>query len=376
MSSGNRSTERGGTASADAMIDGLTSRARSGPWRWLDERLGIGGLRYPVPRHANSLAYTLGGITLVSFVGLVITGIYLAQFYDPTEARAHLSVVYITDVAFSGELIRSLHYWLSSIFVATLVLHMIRTFFTASFKAPRELTWLTGVVLFLLAAGLLFSGTVLKQDQEAIEALAHNKEIAQIFGFLGFWFSSDFTNNISIVTRLYIAHVSIVPLLTAAVLAVHMLLIKRHRMSPQPWGTPTEIAAREREEHTEPFTSHLKHIGKWALVVIGGAFLLAGLAPAALGPAGIEGIEITKPPWYFLWLYPWEDWLGLKALYIIPGFLILGLAAVPFIDRSPERDPRRRRLWMALAVVVILAWIGLTIYGAVTVPVSHTGMGG
>lgn len=51
---------------------------------WLDDRLGIGGLRYPVPAHANSLAYTLGGITLVSFVGLVITGIYLAQFYDPT----------------------------------------------------------------------------------------------------------------------------------------------------------------------------------------------------------------------------------------------------------------------------------------------------
>ena len=68
-------------------------------WRWLDDRLGIGGLRYPVPEHANSLAYTLGGITLASFVLLVITGIYLAQFYDPTPERAHASVVYITDTA-------------------------------------------------------------------------------------------------------------------------------------------------------------------------------------------------------------------------------------------------------------------------------------
>jgi quinol-cytochrome oxidoreductase complex cytochrome b subunit len=120
--------------------------------------------------------------------------------------------------------------------VITLVLHMVRTFATGAFKAPREFTWLTGVVLFLLAAGLLFSGTVLKQDQEAVEALAHNKEIADTFGFLGFWFSADFTNNVSIVTRLYVAHVSILPVLVGAALAVHVLLIKRHRMAPLPWG--------------------------------------------------------------------------------------------------------------------------------------------
>jgi Cytochrome b subunit of the bc complex len=347
----------------------------SGVWGWLDDRLGIGGLRYPVPRHANSLAYTLGGVTLVSFVLLVITGIYLAQFYDPTPANAHASVAFITDKAFAGELIRSLHYWLSSAFVVTLVLHMVRTFVTGSFKAPREFVWITGVLLFFLAAGLLFSGTVLKQDQEAIEALAHNNEVATLFGFLGFWFSADFTHNVSIVTRLYVAHVSILPVLIAAVLAVHMLLIKRHRLAPEPWGTPPEIAAREQAEPEATFTSHLKHIGKWGLVLLGVVLLLAGLAPAALGPAGVEGIEITKPPWYFLWLYPWEDWIGLKALYILPALLALGLLAIPFIDRSDQRDPRRRKPWMVLAAVILLAWLGLTIYGAVTVPVSHTGMG-
>jgi len=350
-------------------------RGPSRPWAWLDDRLGIGGLRYPVPEHANSFAYTLGGITLVSFVLLIVTGVYLAQFYDPTPARAHASVAYITDTAFAGALIRSLHYWLASAFVITLVLHMVRTFATGAFKAPREFTWITGVILFLLAAGLLFSGTVLKQDQEAVEALAHNNEIADTFGFLGFWFSADFTDNVSTVTRLYVAHVSILPILVGAVLAVHVLLIKRHRMAPLPWGSAAEVEARERAEHDEPFTSHLKHIGKWALVLVGIALLLSGLAPAGLGPAGVEGIEITKPPWYFLWLYPWEDWLGLKALYIIPAVLTVGLLAIPFLDPSRERDPRRRKLWIALGALVLLAWLGLTIYGAITVPVSHTGMG-
>ena len=343
-------------------------------WGWLDDRLGIGGLRYPVPAHANSLAYTLGGITLASFILLVITGIYLAQYYDPTAARAHASVAYITNTAFAGELIRSVHYWLATAFTITLVLHMIRTFATASFKAPREFIWITGVLLFLLAAGLLFTGTVLKQDQEAVEALGHNTEIAALFGFAGFWFSADFTNNISIVTRLYIAHVSILPVMVGAVLAAHMLLIKRHRISPLPLGSADQIEARETSQRQVTFTSHLRHIGLWTLVLLGAVLLLAGLAPAGLGPAGVEGIEITKPPWYFLWLYPWEDWIGLKALYIIPGILVTGLLAMPFLDRSRERDPRRRRVWIGLAVLVLAAWIGLTIYGHETVPVSHTSM--
>lgn len=352
------------------------AKASSRAWSWLDDRLGIGGLRYPVPEHANSLAYTLGGLTLAGFVGLVVTGIYLAQFYDPTPERAHASIAYITDTAFAGALIRSLHYWLASAFVITLVLHMVRSFATGSFKAPRELTWISGVVLFFLTAGLMFSGTVLKADQEAIEALAHNNEIADLFGFLGFWFSADFTDSLSALTRLYVAHVSILPLLVAGVLAVHMLLIKRHRISPLPWGDAGEVAARERAEHAESFASHLAHIGKWALVLLGAALLLAGLLPAGLGPAGVEGIEITKPPWYFLWLYPLENWFGLDALWVVPGILGLGLVALPFLDRSPERDPRRRRAWIALGLLALAAWLALTIYGALTVPVSHTEMGG
>ena len=110
-------------------------------------------------------------------------------------------------------------------------------------------------------------------------------------------------------------------------------------------------------------------------MLLGVTLLLSGLKPTGLGPIGVEGIEVTKPPWYFLWLYPWENWIGLKALYIIPGILTVALLAVPFLDRSKERDPRRRKLWIALLVIAVLAWIGLTIYGAKTVPVSHTEMG-
>ena len=319
------------------------------------------------------MLYTLGGITLASFVLLVVTGVYLAQFYDPRPEAAHASVFYIVDRAFTGELVRSVHYWLASAFIFTLVLHMVRTFVTAAYKAPREFVWVSGVLLFLVAGGLLYSGTMLKADQEAVEALEHNNEIADLFGAIGFWFTSEFTDSVPQLTRLYIAHVSILPLVLAIVLAVHMLLIKRHRLAPEPWGTADEVRARERREHTVPFTTHLAHIGMWTLVVVGVVLLLAAFAPANLGAAGVEGIEITKPPWYFMWLYPFENWFGLSPLWVLPGALSVGLLALPFVDRSAERDPRRRRMWIILGMLVVAAVLAFTIYGAVESPGAHIG---
>lgn len=344
-------------------------------WRWLDHRLGIGALRYPVPRHANSLGYTLGGITFVSFVLLTATGIYLGQFYDPGSVEeAHTSVFYISNDAPVGSLVRSLHYWLATLFTVTLALHLLRTFMTGSFKAPRELTWVSGVLLFLLGAGALFTGTVLKADQEAVEALSHNNEIADFFGVFGFWFSSDFTDSIDQLPRLYISHVTIVPALIVALLAVHLMLVKRHGISPRPWGSAAAVAAAERDEARLPFSSHVRHIGLWGLVVAGVALVLSGLLPATLGPQGVEGIEITKPPWYFLWLYQPENWFGLDALWVGGVLLSLALLVVPLLDRSPERDPRRRRLWVAIAALVLVGWTVLTIVGATTEVASHVEM--
>lgn len=339
---------------------------------WLDERFGLSALAYPVPRHANRLAYTLGGITLGAFLLLVGTGIYLAQLYDPTPSGAHASVVHLSGEP-AGAVVRSLHFWLAGIFVATLLLHLLRTFFTAAYKAPREGVWLTGVVLFLLGGGLLFTGTILKWDQEALEAYGHNLELSKLLGWFGFWFSGSFSDTVSVLTRTYITHISILPLLLAGFVGLHLLLVKKQKISPLPWGSAEEIEARERDEATLPFTTHLGRIGYWTLIVLGLALVLTALRPVGIGPEGVEGIEITKPPWYFLWLYPFENWFGLRAIVILPGLLVAGLAALPFLDRSGERDPRRRRPWIALAALVLLAWAALTIYGFLSIPVSHVG---
>lgn len=341
-------------------------------WDWIDERFGLSALAYPVPRHANALAYTLGGVTLGAFLLLVATGIYLAQLYDPTPTAAHSSVVDITASTF-GSLVRSLHFWLSSIFLVTLALHLLRTFATAAYKAPREGIWLTGIGLFLLAGGLVFTGTILRWDQEALEAYGHNVELAELLGIFGFFFSPEFTDSVSLLIRTYVAHVSVLPVLLGGVVGIHLLLVKRLKVSPLASGTPEEIDRRAREEPNLPFTTHLARIAYWTLIVLGIALVLSALRPAGIGPEGVEGIEITKPPWYFLWLYPFENWFGLDALVVAPGLLVAGLVLLPFLDRNRERDPRRRRPWIALAALVVLGWAVLTIYGFVTVPVSHVG---
>lgn len=356
-------------------MEARAGAARGGVTAALEERLGVSALRYPVPGHANTLGYTLGGITLVTFVLLVVTGIWLGQYYDPgTVEAAHTSVFYISAEAPLGSVIRSFHYWLATMFVITLVVHLIRTFATGSFKRPREATWLSGVLLLGLGAAALFTGTVLKADQEAVEALAHNDEIADFFGALGFWFSADFTDNVAPLTRLYIAHVSIVPLLILVLVGLHLMLVKRHGVSPLPWGEADVVAERDRREPRIAFSSHLRHIALWGLAAAGVGLVLSGLLPAALGPQGAEGIEITKPPWYFLWLYQPENWWGLDALWIGSAALFLALFAVPFLDRSAERDPRRRRLIVALGALVAVGWIALTIAGATAELAAHVGM--
>ena len=121
------------TGAVDAHPD---ARPRNGPWTWLDERLGVSALSYPVPAHANSLGYTLGGITVVGFLVLVLTGIYLAQFYHPHPADARESVLYIQNAAPLGDIVRGMHVWLASLVTITALLHLGRVFLTASYKRP------------------------------------------------------------------------------------------------------------------------------------------------------------------------------------------------------------------------------------------------
>lgn len=335
-------------------------------WSAVDERLGLEGLQYPIPEHANKLAYSLGGLTLITFVLMVATGIYLTQYYNPDPTFAHESVRNIITSGSTGKFIRSFHYWGAMAMIVVVGLHLLRVFVSGSFKRPREANWLFGVVLAGITALLFFTGTVMKWDQESLEALEHNIEIGKLLGRFGFWFSPTFGT--PLLTRLFVVHIAVLPFLFTIVVAIHLMLVKRLKMAPSPFRKGPE------PEPTRPFTKHLAELGALALVLIGVLTILAVLAPPPHGPAPIEGIEITKPPWPLLWVYPIEDWVGVAGILWATLTIFLMLFLVPLVDRTPERHPRKRLPMMIAAGVVVVTIIGLIVYAAVQPVASHIGM--
>jgi len=150
----------------------------------IDERLGLKALQYPVPEHANTLAWSLGGLTAASLLLLIVTGLLLTQFYNPVPEVANQSVRDIMTGVWGGTFIRGIHYWAAQAMYVLAGLHLLRVFVDGSYKRPREGNWLVGVALFALTVGALFTGTILKWDQEAFEALGHNLEIGRALGGL------------------------------------------------------------------------------------------------------------------------------------------------------------------------------------------------
>jgi len=363
----------------------------------VDDRLGLDAIRYPVPEHANNLAWSLGGLTAVCLGLLIVTGIVLAQFYNPTPEVANASVRYIVQNVALGRFTRSLHFWAAQGMYVLAALHLIRVFFHGSYKRPREANWLIGVSMFGLTFLALFTGTVLKWDQEGYEALAHNLETAKLLGGVGFWFSPKLAENTPILIRLYTAHIMLIPILLVALLVLHALLIKRHRISPHPAlpssvpDTPAPLTADPSQdarettisaagpgetfvEPTEPFTRHLIRLTEFGLVLLAGLSVLAVLFPPTVGPTPVAGIEVTKPMWVYWWMFTLEDWLGLSGILWGAGVLFGLLFLLPFIDRRPARYWRARPVAMILGSAVLVTFIVLTVLMVFTTPAEHLGM--
>lgn len=350
-------------------VKGETS-PRRGTFRlgeWLNERLGLRGLAYAVPRHANSLPYVLGGITLFGFLILIVTGVYLAQFYHPHPTEAHQSVVYLITGVPLGDLVRSVHFWTAQVVTVTLLLHMLRVLFTGAYKRPREVNWYVGLGLLAVTFAAVFTGSVLKMDQEGVEALQHNTEAARFLGALGAWFSAEFSRSVPLITRLFNAHVTILPLIFGLLIVAHAYLVKQHGISPK--VTAEATARKTAGEGQSRFSIHLRRMAGYGLLLLALVLGLGLLFPAPLGQPGVAGAEVTRPWWMFVWLFPAEAAWGARALVIVPAVLAILLALVPILDRSPYLSPARRKLVLVIAGVVLIAIVASGVVAAVQ-PVS------
>jgi quinol-cytochrome oxidoreductase complex cytochrome b subunit len=332
-------------------------------WIAVDARLALHNFLYEVPAYANTLPYVLGAITLAGLVILVGTGILLGQFYVPDPSVANQSVRAIIAQVPAGETVRGIHVWAAHLTVVVLLLHLIRVFVTGAYRFPREANWAVGVALLATMLGLFFTGTVLRWDQGAIEALAHNVEFAALLGVFGGWFSPTFSSHVPLLTRLYMAHVSLLPLVLFMLLVGHVYLVRQHGISAHLTRTAPAGA-----HYT--FAQHLKKAAGYGCVMLGLALALTVVFPAGEGAAPVAGIEVTKPPWLFLPLYGLENLFGLQGLWGAAVFF-LWLLAVPILDRDRTSGWKGRRRALAAGTAVLAALIGLGLSAWWSQPVAH-----
>jgi quinol-cytochrome oxidoreductase complex cytochrome b subunit len=210
-------------------------------YSWLDERLGLTPIYDAIfDRKVPKVNwwFTLGSASLFLFALQVVTGIFLAVYYVPSPDHAYESIDYIMNGVAFGWLIRGIHHWGASLMVFFVFIHMLRTFYYAAYKYPREVTWLTGVVLLLTTLGMGFTGYLLPWNQRAYWATTVGTEIAGTAPFIG-----DFIlrvlrggNDLSAVTlaRFFAVHIWFLPAIIVLIIGVHMYLVIRIGISSMP----------------------------------------------------------------------------------------------------------------------------------------------
>jgi len=319
------------------------------------ERFALHALEYPVPARANRLDFMLGALTLAALALLAVTGIVLTQFYNPTPLGAHESLRYVITRAPVVALLRDVHVWSAAASLVLVFAHLAAVFWRRGFRQPREGLWWSGVLLF----GLAFTGTVLRADQEAVEALAHAVAGARVAGPAGAPFQPDFTPSSPLVARMYGLHVAVLPLVLTGLLALHMWLIRHLGVSA---GGEARAA----------FRTHLRPLGGFALLLVSAVGLLALTSPASLLAPGVDGFEVTKPFWPFLWIYAAENLFGLPGMLLAPAVLFGFLALVPVADR---RAGRLASVIRVAGVVLLVLLIAAIVYAAIARVQSHLNMG-
>ncbi len=346
---------------------------RSNVEAWFRDRVDFEPVRAvlakkTVPVHRHSWIYLLGGTALFLFSLQVLSGVLLMLYYQPTEAGAYQSVQRIMTEVPLGRLVRSVHAWGANFFIAVVALHFLVKLFTRAYRRPREMTWISGMLLLFLALGFGFSGYLLPWNELSYYATRAGTEIPGSIPVVGDWAvqflrASQYVTGDTI-TRFYAAHVMILPLVSGLFLAVHMALIQAQGMS-RPLGM-----AEEKVRDAMPFFSEFLLIEAciW-LLVFGVIVTLATFLPAEVGieadRLGDTQADIT-PEWYFLFMFQTFKILDPEALHVdgellealgVLFFALVGLflIAVPFVDRKAMREKRSLGLTVLFMLLLVYA---------------------
>ncbi|MGA1868053.1 MAG: cytochrome b [bacterium] len=327
----------------------------------IERRLDINGLikeikKKIIPKNKINILSYPGWIALFLFIVEILTGILLMLYYHATVAEAYADVRYITNVINYGWLFRGIHYWGSHLMIIFVFLHMLQTFFYGGYKAPKELVWISGIILWIFTLLLGLTGYLLPWNQVSYWAVTVVTEVPMAFPYIGNFIKELIRGGADVsqvtLTRFYALHVVLIPLIVGIGLFFHLFAIRKH------------LVPRDLLTYVVSF-----------ILMFGLLLSLATLFPAPIKAKANPFLtpENVKPEWYFLaslavlqyagkleFLGSWAPKL-LGAIFQI--IFILFLFCIPFIDRGKARAPRKRPIAISLGIFFSLGYIILTLLG-------------
>ncbi len=348
--------------------------------QFLNERLPLTEfaehLRKPLPKHIN-LLFSLGSLAMFLLILQAVTGAFLAFYYSPSPEHAHNAVTYIsTEVPF-GAFVRGLHHWGASAMVIIVVLHLLRVVLYSSYKAPRELTWIFGVLLLLVVLGFGFTGYLLPWDEKAYWATVVGVEIASTAPGLGDFVAKVMRGGTEIgavtLSRFYALHTIWLPWLAFGLVGVHLFFVRYYGSSGTPKNTPEEMKTGKPFYPDQVFED-----------VVGMLILFVALAAVALFvPVPLEDVADPtnadydpRPEWYFLFLFQllkyFQGPFEILGTFVIPTVGMLLLLFLPFLDRSERTVLWKRPIALTVTSVCVVGIVTLTILGGTSKKLETT----
>jgi ubiquinol-cytochrome c reductase cytochrome b subunit len=391
---------------------GPVFRLARGPVKWADERIGVAGLLRPFFRKVfpDHWSFLLGEIALYSFIVLLLSGVFLCIWFKPSMAEVEyegtyqllrglpMSEAYASTLALSfdirgGLLLRQMHHWAAMLFVAAMLVHSLRIFFTGAFRKPREINWLIGVVMLVLGIFEGFMGYSLPDDLLSGTGMRFLDGAVRATPVIGTWaeffvFAGEFPGDL-IVPRLYMVHILLIPALLLGLIAAHLALVVYHKHTQYPGSGRTEDSV----VGYPVFPVYAAKAGGFFFIVFGVVTLMGALMQ--INPVWVFGpynpAQITagsQPDWYMgfaegaIRIMPgpgWEwhigsttwSWNVFLPLALPMTLLFGGMALYPFIeawvtgDKSehhlldrPRNNPTRTGLGVAAMTWYAMLWLG------------------
>ena len=322
-----------------------------------------------VPADALTWNRFSGSLLLVLLALLFLSGAFMTFYYSPVPGVAYDSVDYALFSLPFGDVIKGVHYYSWNILLMVLGLHLARAFIVGAYKSPRQLVWVSGVLIMLLIPLLIITGDLLPWDQNGFWTtqvrISIIASVPVVGDFMVRLIQGGPLTGIVALTRFYVLHIFFLPVFLIFLAVIHFHFLKQRGLSGS-WD----------ENHSNRQTISLfpQLVNRWLLLFLVVTLVLGLISwywPAPLGdPADpTDSTFVPRPEWWVLFLNQlvtvFKGSLTVIGSVIIPGGLAALLMALPFLDTSPDRHPARRKKVILIAAIIAIILLGLSLLGYV-----------